>query len=116
MSNDSDLAAAQNLLDGNMDNQKMMIYMTQKKSEVLAAVLSFFIPGLGQLVTGYIGKGIIFLFSTYITLFLAVLLTFILIGFLLYPVCLVLWIWSIVDAYSNVKKFNITLMQQLQNN
>ncbi|RZD16234.1 MAG: hypothetical protein EVJ46_07050 [Candidatus Acididesulfobacter guangdongensis] len=90
--------------------------MTQKKSEVLAAVLSFFIPGLGQLVTGYIGKGIIFFFSTYITLFLAIVLMFVLVGFLLYPIFLVLWIWSIVDAYSNVKKFNIALMQQLQNN
>ena len=69
-----------------------------KKSGV-AAVLSFLIPGLGQIYNGQIIKGIQFIV---ISVILSV-LTIILIGFILYPI---FWIYTIIDAYNvgGVKK------------
>lgn len=53
------------------------------------AVLSLFIPGLGQLVKGQVGKGIGFFFLTMLGY-----MFFVLPGFLIH-------IWVIVDAYNN---------------
>lgn len=51
---------------------------------VLAALVSFFIPGLGQLLQGRLGMAIL-------QFFLAVLLWFIFMGWIIH-------LWSIVDA------------------
>ncbi len=115
MGDDLDLSAVQNASNGNSDSQKMMTYTTQKKSEALAVVLSFFIPGLGQMVTGYFGKGIIFFLVEFVLAVMAFILSFIFIGLLLWPVWFGIWIWNLIDAYLTIKKFNTDLMLKLQN-
>ena len=69
------------------------------KSPGLAAVLSFFVPGLGQIYNGEIGKGIAFVFL-YILCWALVSL---LIGI---PLLLVLWIFAITDAYKTAERIN----------
>lgn len=58
----------------------------------VAAVLSFFITGLGQVYNGQILKGLLFMVIQCIN----GLLMFVLIGFLTTPV---FWIYGMVDAY-----------------
>ena len=67
-----------------------------EKKEVygVPALLSLFIPGLGQIVKGQVAKGILIMIAS----FVAVLLCLVLIGFVLYPI---IWIWSIYDAYQD---------------
>jgi TM2 domain-containing membrane protein YozV len=55
----------------------------------LPALLSFFIPGLGQLIKGQVGKGILFFFGTILGL-----------AFFVIP-GVIIWIWQIADAYNN---------------
>jgi len=74
--------------------------MVQPKNPALAALCSFFIPGLGQFINGDTNKGVIFL----VVNFFAWLLCFIIIGIFILPV---VWIWSIVDAYSGAKNWNL---------
>ncbi len=69
------------------------------KSSGLAAVLSFILPGLGQIYNGQIGKGLLFI----ILLIVSVLSILILIGIILLPV---FWIYNIYDAYDTAKKIN----------
>lgn len=69
------------------------------KSPGLAAVLSFFICGLGQIYNGQILKGFIFLVAYGISW----LMMWIIIGFITTPI---LWIWGIVDAYRKAQKIN----------
>ena len=73
--------------------------MVERKSEGVAAVLSFLFVGLGQIYNGQIGKGILFIVVGVV----AVLTMIILIGFLLYPL---FWIYNIYDAYSTAKAIN----------
>jgi len=67
------------------------------KNPGIAAVLSFFIIGLGQIYNGQIGKGLFLIVAG----FLVFLSMFILIGWIIYPV---LWIWNIYDAYKTAEK------------
>ncbi|NPE26781.1 hypothetical protein HNV12_02125 [Methanococcoides sp. SA1] len=53
------------------------------------ALMSFFIPGLGQLTKGHIGKALIAFFGTIIGTFL-----------LVFPGIFV-WLWNIYDAYNS---------------
>jgi len=69
------------------------------KNPGLAAVLSFFICGLGQIYNGQIFKGIVFI----ICYGIAWALTFVLIGWLIVPI---LWIWGMYDAYKNAERIN----------
>ena len=78
----------------------------KQKSEGLAAVLSFLIPGLGQIYNGEIGKGIGILVLTIILGILFFLLVTLLVLF-------ILWIWNIYDAYSTAKKMNENAMRQM---
>jgi TM2 domain-containing membrane protein YozV len=55
----------------------------------IPALLSFFIPGLGQIVKGQVGKGILIFFGVRIGLM-----------FLVIP-GVIIWIWQIADAYNN---------------
>ena len=60
----------------------------------IPALLSFFLPGLGQIVKGRVWKGIGLMLGA----FISIPLMFLLIGFLTYPV---IWIYSVYDAYNN---------------
>jgi len=65
----------------------IMPIMKQKYG--VPAILSFFIPGLGQLVKTEYSKGIFF--------FIGVIIGYI---FFILP-GLILWIWNIIDAYNS---------------
>lgn len=69
------------------------------KNPGVAAVLSFFVAGLGQIYNGQIGKGILII----VLYFLSVLLMFVLIGFITTPI---LWIYGMIDAYKTAERIN----------
>lgn len=69
------------------------------KSPGLAAVLSFFVTGLGQIYNGQIGKGIGFI----VGYFISWLLMFVIIGFITTPI---IWIWGMVDSYKVANALN----------
>ncbi len=69
------------------------------KSPGVAAVLSFFVTGLGQIYNGQILKGLIFMAIA----LLNVLLMWVLIGFLTAPL---FWIYGIYDAYRSAERLN----------
>jgi tetratricopeptide (TPR) repeat protein len=65
-----------------------------EKNPGIAALCSFFIPGLGQLYNGEVGKGVVILFGTIIGAL-----------FFLIPGILV-WVFGIYDAHKTAKKMN----------
>jgi TM2 domain-containing membrane protein YozV len=69
------------------------------KSSGLAVILSFFIPGLGQIYTGKIGMGILLLILGIIF----GILCFILIGIIPY---IIIWAYSMIDAYNTAEDIN----------
>lgn len=69
------------------------------KNAGLAAILSFFYTGLGQIYNGQIGKG----FLMIVFYFISWLLMFVIIGFVTTPL---LWAWGIYDAYKEAEKIN----------
>jgi TM2 domain-containing membrane protein YozV len=69
------------------------------KSAGLAAVLSFFISGLGQIYNGRILKGLVIIVVQIIN----GALTTILIGWI--PLAIV-WVWAIIDAYREAESIN----------
>jgi TM2 domain-containing membrane protein YozV len=69
------------------------------KNPGLAAVLSFFWMGLGQIYNGQIAKGILFM----IIYAFSWLLMFVIIGLLTTPVLFIYGIW---DAYKSAEKIN----------
>lgn len=73
--------------------------MQPKKNPGLAAVASFFFVGLGQIYNGDILKGVLLMIVQVIN----VLLMFVLIGFVTYPL---VWVYGIWDAYRSAEKFN----------
>ena len=70
------------------------------KNAGIAAVLSFFITGLGQIYNSQIAKGIIY---DLVIQFINGLLLYVLIGFITMPL---FWIWGIYDAYKTAEKIN----------
>jgi TM2 domain-containing membrane protein YozV len=75
----------------------------EKKSPGIAAVLSFLFVGLGQIYNGQISKGFLFIILGVIS----VLLIIFLIGI---PLYLVLWGYSIYDAYHSAEKINVSTL------
>lgn len=69
------------------------------KNAGIAAVLSFFISGLGQIYNGQIIKGLLFVAAYAIS----VALMHVLIGFLIFPI---VWIWGMFDAYRTAERIN----------
>ena len=69
------------------------------KSAGLAAVLSFFISGLGQIYNGQILKGLVILVVQIIN----GALTTILIGWISLAI---VWVWAIIDAYREAERIN----------
>jgi len=78
------------------------------KNPGLAAVLTFLIPGLGQMYNGEIGKGIVIMIVQVVNL----LLMSIIIGFITGPIVM---IWAIYDAYKTAERINQQYMQQFAN-
>ena len=72
-------------------------FQKNDKNPAVAAILSFFLMGLGQAYNGQMVKAVVFLILYAISVFL----TFFIIGFVTTPL---LWIWSILDAYSSSQK------------
>ena len=60
----------------------------------IPSLLSFFIPGIGQMLKGEVGKGI----SIFIGWLLSFSLIFTIIGI---AVPVIIWVWQIIDAYNN---------------
>jgi len=81
--------------------QDQKVNIASIKNEGIAAVLSFFFCGLGQIYNGQIGKGITLIVIQVInaTLMFVTL-------FLWSPVYFVVWIFGIWDAYTTAKKIN----------
>lgn len=71
------------------------------KSAGLAAVLSFFVPGLGQIYNGQILKGIVLIIVDAIN----ALLMFVLIGFVTHAITI---LYAIYDAYRTAERINAT--------
>lgn len=69
------------------------------KSPGIALLLSFLLCGVGQMYNGQVGKGILFLVG-------CILSWFILLGW-------IVWIWSMVDAYSTAKQMNLRYQQRI---
>ncbi|KAJ1684095.1 hypothetical protein LUZ63_020664 [Rhynchospora breviuscula] len=74
-------------------------YAVAPKNPGLALVASFFIPGLGTIINGEVGKGVGILVGYVVSLFLI----FALIGV---PLVIGLWIWGMVDAYQGAQRWN----------
>lgn len=58
------------------------------------ALVSFFLPGFGQLIKGQIGKAILIILG----MIMSFLLITAIIGIITMPI---LWIWNVYDAYNN---------------
>ncbi|MCG3139059.1 MAG: hypothetical protein HJJLKODD_02937 [Phycisphaerae bacterium] len=69
------------------------------KNPGIAAVLSFFYTGLGQIYNGQIGKGLLLMALQ----FVSVMAMFVLVGFITTPL---LWIYGIYDAYQTAERQN----------
>jgi hypothetical protein len=63
-------------------------------SQILAAIFSFFIPGLGQFYAGSFLRGLLIFVLAFVVGGIAFVIP--LIGWL---IALVYWIWNIIDAY-----------------
>jgi len=73
--------------------------MIVPKNPALGVILSFFIPGLGSIVNGSVGRGVIIM----VCYFVAVLFILLLIGI---PFAIGLWIWGMVDGYQSAQRWN----------
>lgn len=69
------------------------------KNPGIAAVLSFFWTGVGQIYNGQLMKGLILIVVQLINSALM----FVLIGFITFPL---VWIWGIYDAYQVADRMN----------
>ncbi len=77
------------------------------KQPGIAAVLSFFWTGVGQIYNGQILKGILLIILQGIN----GLLMFVGIGFITYPI---VWIWGMFDAYKTAERMNYNQNQYKQ--
>jgi len=71
----------------------------KQKSPIIAIILSFIFPGLGQTYIGQQQKGVLFI----VIGICLVLMMYILIGIVLYPL---FWLYSMYDAYTSATKLN----------
>jgi TM2 domain-containing membrane protein YozV len=79
--------------------QQPAVASMQKKSAGVALILSFFLPGLGQIYNGQTGKGIGMIILSVIFW----LLSTIVIGI---PFYIILWIYGMYNAYSTANQIN----------
>ncbi len=69
------------------------------KNPGLAAILSFFYMGLGQIYNGQLSKGIFFIIAYTVSCLLMI----VAIGFITTPI---MWIYGMYDAYRSAEKIN----------
>jgi TM2 domain-containing membrane protein YozV len=79
------------------------------KNPGLAAVLSFFWMGLGQIYNGQLAKGILFIFIYSFSLVMSI----VLIGILTSPI---LWVYGMYDAYKSAEKINLDIARRVGQN
>lgn len=77
-----------------------------EKNPGLAAVLSFFLAGAGQIYNGEIGKGIALALSEVVVITIILLTIWIFIGFFFIPIWFVLLGYAVWDAYDKAQKIN----------
>ncbi len=82
-----------------------MQVIQQPKNSTLAAILSFLIPGLGQIYNGEVGKGIMIIVVQIVNAFLMM----IVIGFF---TGLAVMVWAMYDAYKTAERINLQYVQQ----
>ncbi|MBZ3935271.1 hypothetical protein [Methanimicrococcus blatticola] len=70
-------------------------------NSILAVILSFFIPGLGQFYCGSFLRGLMVFIATIIVSVISVALSVFIIP-LLFP--LLFWLWNMYDAYTLAQK------------
>lgn len=73
--------------------------LVSPKSPGLSLLASFFVPGLGSMINGEVGKGAGILIGYFISCLLAI----ILIGI---PGVIGFWVWGMVDAYQGARLWN----------
>ncbi len=83
----------------NMSNPSYGQNLPVRKESIVSVILSFVFPGLGQFYNGNSTKGIYFIILAVVS----IILTVILIGALIY---ILIWLWSIIDAYNSAEKLN----------
>ena len=71
----------------------------EEKNALLAAILSFFFPGLGHIYNGLTKKGVSFI----IAYIVSAVLTLILIGVVL---MFIVWVWALIDAIKTTEAIN----------
>ncbi len=64
----------------------------KRKEPAIALLLSFFMPGLGQIYNGDVGKGVLFLIGFWI-------LVWVFIGW-------IFWVWAMIDAHQSATDIN----------
>lgn len=79
--------------------------MPGEKNSGIAAVLSFFITGLGQIYNGQIFKGILLILIQIVN----GLLLYVLIGFVTMPI---VWLYGVINAYRHAERVNKRLYKQ----
>ena len=84
-------------------------YPHSYKNPGLAAVLSFFYMGLGQIYNGQIAKGIVFIVAYSISWVLLMSVIFTIIGIITTPA---LFIYGMYDAYKSAEKINFDLARR----
>lgn len=74
-------------------------YSVAPKNPGVALLASFFIPGLGSMMNGDVGKGVAILIGYIVSWFLIIILIGV-VG------CVGFWIWGMVDGYQGARKWN----------
>jgi len=72
--------------------QPAMPYVKRKEPAV-ALLLSFLLPGVGQIYNGDIGKGIAFMIGFWVLVWIGIGIVF--------------WIWAMIDAYKSATNINL---------
>ena len=88
----------------------MRLRIVVTKNPGIASVLSFFIPGLGQIYNGDITMGIAFVILEILSLSVGIMVlrlekqSMLALAFVI--LCAILWIYGIYNAYKNAEKIN----------
>jgi len=69
------------------------------KNPGIGLLVSFFIPGLGSMMNGKVGRGVTILLVYIVGVFLSL----VIIGI---PIAIGAWIWGMVDGYQSAQKWN----------